>query len=92
MPAARKGELDEAHFNAWMTELLTSRGEDLLRMKGVLAAPDVAAARTLYCFWLPRHTLFAVRRAYHVRGASDLLFTLNLFVLVPRVTVSGTAI
>ena len=32
-----EGELDEARFNSWVFDLLQLRGEELLRMKGVLA-------------------------------------------------------
>jgi G3E family GTPase len=32
--------IDPERFNAWMTELLAKKGQDLLRTKGVLAYPD----------------------------------------------------
>jgi G3E family GTPase len=32
--------IDPEKFNAWMTELLANKGQDLLRTKGILAYPD----------------------------------------------------
>jgi G3E family GTPase len=36
---AIRGEVDPAKFNAWITELLAQKGQDLLRTKGILAYP-----------------------------------------------------
>jgi G3E family GTPase len=34
------GELDEERLNAWLSELLATRGQDIFRMKGVLSLAD----------------------------------------------------
>ncbi|WP_297857585.1 GTP-binding protein [Elioraea sp.] len=36
---ALRGEVDPEKFNAWITELLAQKGQDLLRTKGILAYP-----------------------------------------------------
>lgn len=36
---AIRGEVDPEKFNAWITELLAQKGQDLLRTKGILAYP-----------------------------------------------------
>ncbi len=36
---AIRGEVDPEKFNAWITELLAQKGQDLLRTKGILAHP-----------------------------------------------------
>ena len=56
------GECDREKLNAWIAKLLTERGTDIFRTKGVLAAPH------LHGFWGPFFGL--VREANHFGGGA----------------------
>jgi len=73
------GELDEDRFNAWVAELILTKGDEILRTRGVLAVQG--SSRRLILQGVNRHLETRYERVWgprELRGNSLLLIGRNL--------------